>query len=209
MNSTKDEHVNVRNSNPAVLPPENRNLVERWMRFYRAKFHLFTIPVGIIISIIHLKFAIQYLGQCPIQPMINVYMIVQGAITIFLMLLATVGVISARCIYHRPEEIHNKRVARCLVISIMSITLVLVLFSLAWLIVGSVWIFGAKSNGAQGSDSTITTTYCESDLLSAAVTLIIVHYITHGLLRGVVIFRRFCKKREDTVPPPAATIDKI
>jgi hypothetical protein len=209
MNSTKGEHGNVLNSSPAVLPPAHRDLVERWMRFYRAKFHLFTIPVGIIISIIHLKFAIQYLGQCPIQPMINVYMIVQGAITIFLMLLATVGVVNARCIHSRSEEIHNKRVARCLVISIMSITLVLVLFSLAWLIVGSVWIFGAKSNGAQGSDSTITTTYCESDLLSAAVTLIIVHYITHGLLIGVVIFRRFCKKREDTVVPPVAATDKI
>jgi hypothetical protein len=139
--------------------------------------------------------------------MINVYMIVHGAITIFLMLLATIGVVIARCIYPRPEEIHNKRVARYLIISILSVTLVLILFSLAWLIVGSVWIFGAKSNGAQGSDSTVTTTYCQSDLLKAAVTLIIVNYVTHGLIIVVLVVRCIYKKRQDMVVPPGAAVD--
>jgi hypothetical protein len=194
-----DQNGGVGDKNAGVTLPPRRNFLDRCIRFYRAKFHFITIPFGIIISIIHLKFGIEYLGQCTIQPMINIYMIVHASVALFLILLALTGVLIVRHIYSRFEE-ENKKIARHLILIVVILTLIVLLFSFAWLIAGSVWIFSAKINGVQGSDLTATTTYCQSDLYRAAFLLIIIHYVTHGLIILAIIFRCICYKGGHIIP---------
>jgi len=196
------------NSAGAFLSPREAR-IEKCFRYYRANFHLITIPIIAILAIIHLIYGIEYLGQCTIQPMINIYMIVNASVALFIILLALSGVIIVRCIYPHLEEENHKIIARRLILIVVILTLIVLLFSLAWLVTGSVWIFGAKSNGVQGSDPMATTTYCQSNLYRAAFTLVIVNYIVHGLIILMIIMRRIRRNRHDTVPPPAVATNRI
>jgi len=195
--------------NAGVTLPPHRDWIDRCIRFYRAKFHFIGIPVGIIMSIIHLKFAIEYLGQCTIQPMINIYMIVHASMDLFLILLAITGMFIVRHIYFGSEEENKKIMARHLISILVIVTLIEILFSFSWLLAGSVWIFGANVDGVQGSDPTATTTYCQSDFYRAAFLLIILHYITHGLILLAIIFRCVCRKRGDIIPPGGVATNRI
>jgi hypothetical protein len=181
-------------------PTEHNDRFQTAIRFYLRKFHFIAIPLIIILVAIHLKFAIQYLGQCPIQPMINIYMIVHATVQVVLMLITFIQIINIRCIYLRDGE-QNKTVGRIILVVGLISTLVLLLFSLAWLIAGSVWIFGAKTNGVQGSIPNATTTYCESDLFNAAFTLLIINYVMHGLIIFIVVMRCICRKNERILDP--------
>jgi hypothetical protein len=191
----------VKDSSAGVIVSPRNGLIDKCLIFYRAKFHFVTIVLGIIFSIIHLKFAIEYLGQCPIQPMINIYMIVNASVTLCIVLLTLIGVMDVRYIDSHDKEDNNTIIARRLILIIISLVPILLLFNLGWLVAGSVWIFGAKSNGVQGSDPTATTTYCQSDLYRAAFVLIIVTYVSHALIIVMVIKRRLGRKKGNTMPP--------
>ena len=198
----------VVNSADVALPPLHDERTDKWIRFYKSKFHLISVPVGIVFSLIHLRFALNHLGQCTIQPMVNIYMITHASITLFLILLACIGMIHARCIYPRCTENDTRAVAHRLIFTVVILTLVSLLVSLAWLLAGSVWVFSAKSNGVQGSDPTLTSTYCQSELYRAAFVLIIVNYVVHGLIILVFIVKYLCRKKECMVPPLVLTSDR-
>jgi hypothetical protein len=195
------------NSAGVTLPPHYGRL-DRCIRFYGRRFHFITIPVGIIVACIHLRYALEYLGQCPIQPMINIYMIVHASVDLFLIVLVLTSVMIVRCIYSRSEE--DRIMARRLILIIVILQLIVLLFSFSWLLAGSVWVFGAKSNGVQGSNSSDTTTYCQSDLYNAVFVLLILHYVIHGLIILAIIFMCTCCKRGHIVPPPpVVATDKV
>jgi predicted membrane protein len=63
-----------------------------------------------------------------------------------------------------------------LLIGILIVQLVCVLFSIAWWLVGQVWVFGAQANGFQSTNSNQTTTYCNATLFWNSFALIIVFY---------------------------------
>jgi hypothetical protein len=191
-----------------ISPPRN-GLIDKCLSFYRAKFHFISIIVGIIISIIHLKFAIQHLGQCPIQPMINIYMIVTALVILCAALLTLIGMIDVRYIDSHDKEDNNKIIARRLILVVVSLVLILSLFEVAWLVVGSVWVFGAERNGVQGSNPTDTTTYCESDLYRAVFILIIISYITHIAIIVMVIMKRLGWKKGQTNPPHVPATNRV
>jgi hypothetical protein len=199
----------IGNNNTDVALSMRNDRLDKVIRFYRRKFHFISIPVGILFSAIHLKFAIEYLGQCSIQPMINIYMIVHASVTLVLILLALIGVIIVHCIYSRSEEDNNQITARRLILIVIMLSLILFLFSFAWLVTGSVWIFGAKTHGVQGSNSNDTTTYCQSDLYRAAFVLIIVNYVVHTIIILLFVLRHVCCKRENIIPPNFAEKDRV
>jgi hypothetical protein len=136
LNDVQNGGIRDNNTDIFLSPREER--IEKVFRFYRAKFHLISISIGIIFAIIHLKFAIEYLGQCPIQPLINIYMIVHASVTLLLILLALIGVIIVRSFDFRGKQEKNKMIARRLILIVVILTLILLLFSLAWLVAGSV-----------------------------------------------------------------------
>lgn len=149
------KHTGQNDNNP-LAPPVNNDRLKNVIRFYSLKFHFIIVPITLIIAIVHLRFAVTYLNQCPMQPMINIYMIVHAAVHLSIMLLTFLSVINIRCIYPHFQY-HHQTVPRVILIFLLIFTVILHLFSLAWLITGSVWIFGAKTNGVQGSDPTDTT----------------------------------------------------
>jgi hypothetical protein len=196
-------------SSSNVISTPRRGCIDICIRFYRAKFHLLGIPVIIILAAIHLKYAIQYLGQCPIQPKINIYMIVHAATILLVMVISLIGVMDVHCIYFRTENYYKEMIARYLILVVVFVTVILFLFSLSWLVAGSVWIFGAKTNGVQGSDPTATTTYCQSELYRAAFVLIILNYIFHIFIITLFVCGSICWKIRDTVPLIGAVINRV
>lgn len=199
----------IRDNNTGVILPPQNNRMDKIVRFYRRKFHFITIPIGVVLSAVHLKFAIEYLGQCPIQPMINIYMIVHAAVTLTLILLALAGVIVARYGYPRPDENNNPTNARYILLTVFGLTLIFFLFSFSWLVAGSVWVFGAKANGVQGTDPSATTTYCQSNLYRAAFVLLIIHYVLHGIIISLLVLRCIFCKRGNLVPPNVGEKERI
>jgi len=136
-------------------------------------------------------------------------MIVNASVILCASLLTLIGVIDVRYIDSHDKEDNNKIIARCLILIVVSLGLILLLFSLAWLVVGSVWIFGAKRNGVQGSNPTAKTTYCQSDFYRAAFVLIIVTYITHIAIIVIVIMKRLGWKSGHTNPPHVPATNRV
>jgi hypothetical protein len=136
-------------------------------------------------------------------------MIVQASAALLLVLVALSGVIVVRCIYFGSDNDNHKIIAQRFIMIIVIFSLIVTLFSFAWIITGSVWIFGAKTNGVQGSNSAITTTYCQSDLYRAAFVLIIINYIVHILIILLIIVRCVCFKRENIAPPHDVSRDRV
>jgi hypothetical protein len=197
------------NDSAAVFSPPHQDWIGKYMRFFKFRFHFIAIPVGIIIAAIHLKFGIEYLGECTIQPMINVYMIVHAAVALFAIMTVLIGVFTVRCIDSRVEIKNNKMIARRLMIVILIFQLIVALFSLSWLIAGSVWIFGAAANGVQGSDPTDTTTYCQSTLYRAAFVLIIINYVLISLIIVAIIVGYIFWRTKHTIPPLFGTMNRL
>ncbi|CAF0736724.1 unnamed protein product [Adineta steineri] len=131
---------------------------------------------GIIISGFHLTFAITYIGQCPVEPMVITYMIVHASIHLLLILLALIGVMNIRRNFPHGIEVNKSMETVILVITFIS-TFIVLLFSFAWLIADSVWVYGAKVNNVQGDYPSITKTYCRSDLYKPAFILLTINYI--------------------------------
>lgn len=188
------------NNSATVFSSPRRDWIGIYMRFHMFRFHFIAIPVVIIVSAIHLKYGIEYLGECPIQPMITVYLIVHAVVALFAIITIFIGVLIARCIYSRVDMENNEKITRCLIIVILIFQVIVALFSLSWLIVGSVWVFSI-SGAHQGSDPADTTTYCQSHLYRAAFVLIIINYIIHGLGIVAIIVGYIFWRRKYTVPP--------
>ncbi|UJR12342.1 hypothetical protein I4U23_016519 [Adineta vaga] len=162
--------------------------LQRAIGFYSRKFHFIAIPLGIIMAAVHLKFAIEYFNQCPIQPMIPIYMIVNAAVHITVMIFAISGIINVRCNFLRGLE-EYKSIGLAILAFILVATLIIFLFNFAWLITGSVWIFGAKVNGVQGDNPNNPNSYCQSELFRAAFVLLVVNYIIHVVIILLIILR--------------------
>jgi len=200
------QNGSFRNNNVGDTSTHRDKRADRLLRFYKGQFHLFVIPISIIIAIIHLKFGIEYFGQCTIQPLIITYMITHASVIIVVSVLAFFGVITARCIYSPAGANNTNTTAHHLVLIVAFLTLILMSFSFAWLVAGSVWVFGAKSS-VQGSDFTITTTYCPSDLYRAAFLLIIVNYVVHVVVILLIAYKQLCRNNGRVEPPLGGAMD--
>ena len=176
--------------------PIENGCFEHVKTYYSRKFNILFILAGIAISIVQLRYGIAYFGQCPIQPMIDIHMIVHASIQFVIIVINIFAFIIVRTIYARAEE-ESKAKARNILSVSMFFTIVLNLFILGWLVAGSIWVFGARNNGAQGSDPTNRATYCQTDLIEAAFRLLIINYCIFGLTI-LVLFRRHCRNPQNT-----------
>jgi hypothetical protein len=160
--------------------------LDKAIDYYGSKKHVATIILGIVFGAVELRYGVQYNGQCPIQPMIVIFMIVHGAVLLFDVVIGILAFLTSRVIYTRYDQV----VARRLVFVLFLIIVLVNIFCFAWYIAGNVWVFGAANNGYQGSDNTNLTTYCEPDLFRAAIGIIISRYIIFGIIIIVIIFRK-------------------
>ncbi|CAF0752527.1 unnamed protein product [Adineta steineri] len=194
--------------NGILTPPPRPVWLQNAINLYSRKFHFIIIPIGIIVAAVHLKFGVQYFSECPIQPMIPIYMIVHASVQLGINLLAIIALVNVRCNFPPGVEKYKKLAVIILVIILVS-TFVLFLFSFAWLITGSVWVFGAKANGVQGDNPNATNTYCQSDLYKSAFVLLIINYVIHIVIISLIIFKRFCCNRKTPNPSDVSMNNRI
>ncbi|CAF0863510.1 unnamed protein product [Adineta steineri] len=165
------------------------------------KFSSWKMLVQIILMtpsfIVPIYFGVHYANLCLIQPLINVFMIVHGCVSFANVMLLLIGFISATYIKRSASSSPH---ARRLFIGSLIGQLVVLIFSIAWLVPGLIWIFGAKSNGFQSKDPTQSTTYCPATLFWNAFAMI---FITIGLysiliflVAGIFIVKRYKAKRK-------------
>jgi hypothetical protein len=154
---------------------------------------LFQIIFAIPPSVVGLYYGINYGNQCPIQPLINVFLIVHGCCSLVNGIVLLIGFIAANYIKRSSSP---SPYARCLLAVSLIGQLVLFLFLVAWLVVGQVWVFGALSNGFQSNDSTRLTTYCYSILFWNGFAVIIITYAVWLILTLVFVVRFIIKRRK-------------
>jgi len=161
---------------------------------------LITIPGFVGLLILGLK----YENQCPVQPLINTFVIVYGCGCFVQGIVVFIGFITANYMKRSHSPSPN---ARCLIIAVLIGKLVYILFSVVWWVVGQVWVFRAIANGFQSNDPNQTTTYCNSTLFWNSVVLITVTYVIL-LIVIVVCGGRFIIKRYKMNQEAAPTINE-
>jgi hypothetical protein len=142
---------------------------------------------------VELSYGIIYANQCPIQPLINIFLIVHGCSLMTNAILLLTGFLAAR--YIKRSLSPSPCFQRLAVGSIIG-QLIILFFDIVWLIVGQVWIFGAQRAGVQTSNSTLTTTYCHSNLFWSGFVLIIINYAVLLIIILVVVVRFIIKRRK-------------
>lgn len=180
------------NAEAASSDDKNATFFDRTVKFYTSKFHIFLIILDFVVGSVEIGEGARHNNECPIQPMIIIFLIVHGALTIFSGALMTLAVLLAKNIYYHS----GKRIARTIFVMVVVIITLLNMFFFAWFIAGNVWVFGARTNGVQGSDSTNTSTYCQQDVYRAAFVLIIARYIVFPIIIIIVVIVRLCKKKK-------------
>jgi hypothetical protein len=162
--------------------------------------NLVTCVSSIPTFVVELNNSLKYLDQCPIQPLINVFLIVHGCASLLNGIVILISFLTAN--YMKKSHIRSPFTRWLLRISLIG-QLILLLFSIAWLIIGQVWVFGAQRNGFQSSNATDTATYCNSTVFWTGFTIIIVTYAV-WLILIIVFVVLFIKKRHkakrETVP---------
>jgi hypothetical protein len=159
--------------------------LDKAIKYYGSKLNVVNVIMSIVYGAVELSYGIQYNGQCPIQPMIAIFLIVHGAVLLFDGVIGFLGFLTSHVVYIRFDQV----VARRLIFVLFLIVVLINLFCFAWFIAGNVWVFGAAANGYQGSNSTLTT-YCQSKLFSTAEGTIISKYIIFGVIIIVIIFHK-------------------
>ena len=162
--------------------------------------NLITCASSIPTFVVELNNSLKYLDQCPIQSLINVFLIVHGCASLLNGIVILIGFLTAN--YMKKSHTRSPLTRWLLRISLIG-QLIFLLFSIAWLIIGQVWVFGAQRNGFQSSNSTDTATYCNSTVFWTGFTIIIVTYAV-WLILIIVFVVLFIKKRhkvkKETVP---------
>jgi len=125
-------------------------------------------------SIVQLYYGVQYQNTCPIQPLINTYLIVHGAAGL-------AGVVNLMLAYivsnYIKRSIDPLPCARYLLAVNLIVQLVLVVFNVAWMVAGQVWVFGAMTNGFQYDNPHEKSTFCYAKVFWPAFVIIFVTYL--------------------------------
>ena len=172
-------------------PSKREQRLDKAIAYFSSKMFLVQIIITAVFSGIELHYGIDYRGQCPIEPWIDLFLIVHGSTKIVWVALSILAYINAKVLY---VMMNKKTIARHILMPILVLQLVFTLWFLAWFIAGNVWVFSKKSY-VQYTDPTNTSTYCQQTLYSAAFGLIISTYIVVGVIIIITIKRRIIGKK--------------
>ncbi|CAF1404782.1 unnamed protein product [Adineta steineri] len=173
-----------------TIPSKREQRLDKAINYFSSVMFAIQVILAAVFSGIELHYGIDYLNQCPIQPWINIFLIVHGSTKLAWVLLGIVSFFNGRVIYNMMNK---KTLARSIIILILPLQLLFALWFLAWFIVGNVWVFSCKSR-VQYTDPTNTSTYCQQTLYSAAYGLIISTYIVVGIVAILTVKRRVIGK---------------
>jgi hypothetical protein len=196
MSSTNDapnvDYNNFQPNSPILSKREQR--LDKAIPYFSSKMLCIQIIITCIFSGIELSYGIRYRNQCPMQPLIDTFLIVHGATKLGWVLLNILAFINAKVIYGIMEK---KTLARQLMIPNLFFQLLFLLWFIAWFIAGNIWVFSNK-NIQQSTNTASTSTYCQGTLYQAAFGLIISTYIVLGIVIIMTIKRRVIGKKIKT-----------
>ena len=119
---------------------------------------------GSIIPIVLMCLGLLHLGECRVQPWIPMFLVVAGAVGLCLFLLST-------CLYGFQENENNAGIVKIIV----TVLALLTLFTFAWNITGSVWVFRNWNNWRNGQN---TDEGCYTYMYLFAYAYLIIFWIT-------------------------------
>jgi hypothetical protein len=170
--------------------------------YYGSKIHVVLTIIGTVFGIIEINYGVDYNGQCQIQPMISIFLIVHGSVMLLEVVVGILALLISRVIYPKYDQV----LARRLIFAVILFVIFVNLFCFAWFIAGNVWVFGAANNGYQNTNPN-TSTYCEVDLFRAAFGIIISRYAIVAIII-IVVLVKICKREKapsvngtESVPP--------
>ncbi|CAF2550529.1 unnamed protein product [Rotaria sp. Silwood2] len=155
-------------SSPPPLPPTPNG-------FFSSIYFVISLLVYVTIPITQLVIGLIYIGKCPVQEMIVVWMIVSG---IFGILLAIIGIIIHVKVRKQPLSLspYDDHQSYPLIIRIlMPMFILILLFIVVWFFVGQVFIFEVKLR-VEFFDPTLPE-YCHGNLYKSAYILIFIDYL--------------------------------
>ncbi|CAF0839011.1 unnamed protein product [Adineta steineri] len=134
-----------------------------------------------------LVLGILYIGQCPVNKNIPLFMIVSGAcglgIILFLLL-------SSTCTFYRSSTIARKITHKFIICTIAlsrGMQGALAIFLFVWFFIGNVWVFGARSRVRTDAPNDINN-YCQPGLYWFAFYVLIFTYV----FATFMCFIKFC-----------------
>jgi len=128
----------------------------------------------LVTSLVQLSYGTQYQNKCPIQPLIDTFLIVHGATGLASVVNLILAYVTANYI---KRSIDPLRYARYLIAANLIVQLVLVVFNFAWMVAGQVWVFGAMTDGFQDDDIHHLSTFCFAKVFWPAFVIIFVTYL--------------------------------
>ncbi|CAF1334927.1 unnamed protein product [Adineta steineri] len=152
---------------PKKPPFGPEKVIKKTTGLYKSKrFHI-QLLLLLSVAIVSLVFGIRYVHNCPIQPKIPIFLIVQGTVLLLILIIHVVAFVYILYI----------TIFKYYAIGIIAIfTAFLCLFLFIWFILGNVWTFSAF-NHVQFTNETITISYCHGTLYQASFWLIISQYL--------------------------------
>jgi hypothetical protein len=183
---------------PAADPDsEKQRRIQRLdgaINYYGSKKHIVLTIIGTVFGIVEINYGVDYNGQCPIQPMISIFLIVHGAVMLLEVVVGILALLISRVIYPKYGQV----LARRLIFAVILFFIFVNLFCFAWFIAGNVWVFGAANNGYQNT-SPNTSTYCKMDLFRAAFGIIISRYAIVAIIIIVVLVKIYKREKAPSV----------
>ncbi len=142
-------------------------VIKKTTGLYKSKrFHL-QLLLPFSIAIVSFIFGIRYLHDCPIQPRIPIYLLVQGTIGLLIFVIHLLAIVYILCL---------TKFKYYFIATIATVTAFLGLFLFAWFIAGNIWTFSVVKR-VQFINQTKSYSYCNGHLYHAAFWLLIVQYI--------------------------------
>jgi hypothetical protein len=170
---------------PIPARSNRQQRLEKGIKFFASKMFKIQLILTLVFSITEISFGGTYIGQCPVQREIPIFLLVHGSTKIVWVGCGIIAFIEAKYFSNSPH------IAILMLINLI-IQVVFMLFFLAWFIAGNVWVWSVKGS-VQTTDSTVSSTYCQSTLYGAAQGLIISTYIVFGIITLLTVKRVICK----------------
>lgn len=167
---------------PIPAQSKQQQRLEKGIKFFASKMFKIQLIIVLIFSIVEIGFGRTYIDQCPIKSQIPLFLLVHGSTKIVWVACGIVAFIEAKYFSNSPH------IAILMLINLI-IQVVFMLFFLAWFIAGNVWVWSVKGS-VQTTDSTVSSTYCQSTLYGAAQGLIISTYIVFGVITLLTVKKR-------------------
>jgi hypothetical protein len=156
------------NSPPLRSKPFGRaKVIKKTTGLYKSKRFHFQLLLPFSIAIVSLIFGILHLHHCPIQPLIPVYLIVEGVVGLLIFVIHVLAVVYILFI---------TKFKYFFIATVALLTAFLGLFLFAWFLAGNVWIFRVVKR-VQFTDRTKVNSYCHGTLYHAAFWLLITQYV--------------------------------